>query len=295
MTQPYQPFTTITMLIMCHMPVWLQNQCSWCQETKCLQLSPKAVAPSTTQRLATSSPVKAGQPGIILGFSFKLTPKGIVCSFLCYSFLLFSTLFYLFFLFLSCLFFSHLLNGLPVHVVGDFQLREVGQLAPVTQHDLHVAAHRAGPTAAVPATTQLTPTPAPTQQALLSVHHHHGSTTYQACHQNSSTAAVLPTTQLTLAVICTKQVGSIAHVGTHNHKTVCTGGATEVSLVLRSMHQSQKILVKRFYLSQLWPHVVWTKAMERHGLSCTYLADHELESIKFSCFYFRSKKRPCLL
>jgi len=48
--------------------------------------------------------------------------------------------------------FSHLLDGFSVHVVGDFQLREVGQLAPVTQHDLHVAPHGAGPTAAVPAT-----------------------------------------------------------------------------------------------------------------------------------------------
>lgn len=55
---------------------------------------------------------------------------------------------------------ADLLNGFSVHVVGDLQLRQVGQLAPVTQHDLHVAPHGAGPTAAVPATTQLTPTPA---------------------------------------------------------------------------------------------------------------------------------------
>lgn len=50
-----------------------------------------------------------------------------------------------------------LLNGFSVHVVSDLELRQVRQLALVTQHDLHVAPNRAGPAAAVPPTTQLAP------------------------------------------------------------------------------------------------------------------------------------------
>lgn len=55
-----------------------------------------------------------------------------------------------------------LLDCLPVHVVGDLQLGQVRQLAPVAQHDLHVAPHRTGPAAAVPPTAQLAPPPAHT-------------------------------------------------------------------------------------------------------------------------------------
>lgn len=54
-------------------------------------------------------------------------------------------------------------------MVGDLQLGQVRQLAPVAQHDLHVAPHRTRPAAAVPAATQLAPPPAHTHRCCYGV------------------------------------------------------------------------------------------------------------------------------